>query len=80
MRRKVSTLLEENLYRRVKVESARQGKQISALIGEALELYLKQNNISERGLNVVSESWAILKMPESRVKRIVLEEGDFLDA
>ncbi len=80
MRRKVSTLLEENLYRRVKVESSRQGRQISALIGEALELYLKQNNISERGLNVVSESWAILKMPESRVKRIVLEEGDFLDA
>ena len=80
MRRKVSTLLEENLYRRVKVESSRQGKQISALIGEALELYLKQNNISERGLNVVSESWAILKMPESRVKRILVEEGDFLDA
>ena len=73
-------MLEENLYRRVKVESSRQGKQISALIGEALELYLKQNNISERGLNVVSESWAILKMPESRVKRILMEEGDFLDA
>ena len=80
MRRKVSTLLEETLYRRVKVESSRQGKQISALIGEALELYLKQSSNSERGLNVVAESWAILKMPESRVKAIVQEEGDFLDA
>jgi hypothetical protein len=79
MRRKVSTLLEENLYRRAKVESSRQGKQLSEIIGEALDSYLNRKNASAGSLNVVAESWAVLKMPPSRVKKILNEEDGLFD-
>lgn len=80
MRRKVSTLLEDNLYRRVKVESSRQGKQISDIIGEALESYLNDGSKSGSSLNVVRDSWAVMKLPASRVKKILQEEDALFDS
>ncbi len=80
MRRKVSTLLEENLYRRVKVHSSRQGKQISEIVGEALELYLSDEARSGSSLNVVRDSWAVLKAPASLVKKILREENGLFDS
>ena len=80
MRKKVSTLLEDNLYRRVKVHSSRQGKQISEIIGEALELYLNDEARSGSSLNVVHESWAVLEAPASLVKKILREEDGLFDS
>jgi len=80
MRRKVSTLLEDNLYRRIKVESSRQGKQISDIIGEALESYLNDGSKRGSSLNVVQESWAVLQAPPSLVKRILNEEDGLFDS
>ncbi len=45
MRKKVSTLLDETLYRRAKLESVVRGKQISEIIGEALEKYLDERKV-----------------------------------
>lgn len=79
MRRKVSTLLEESLFRRAKLESVRQGKQISQILGDALQDYLNQRNPSSQGLNIVEETWGVLRIGKKRLKKIMIEE-DFLDA
>ena len=79
MRRKVSTLLEESLFRRAKLESVRQGKQISQILGDALEDYLDQKNPSSGGLNIVDETWGALKIDKKRLLRLMTEEADFLD-
>ena len=79
MRKKVSTLIEENLFRRARLESARQGKQISQVIGEALEMYLDSKSTLPAG-NVVADSWNALKLPRAQVEKILGEEEGFLDA
>jgi hypothetical protein len=43
-RRKVSTLLDEHLFRRAKLGSLRQRKQVSEILGEALQRYLRVTN------------------------------------
>jgi hypothetical protein len=80
MRLKVSTLVDDSLYRRVKLQAVRQGKQISEVLGEALETYLKEKG--EPGLSgaAVAETWGILKLDRSRVKRILDDESGVLDS
>ena len=80
MRRKVSTLLDESLFRRAKLESVRRGKQISEVVGEALERYLGEKPGDEGSLGVVGESWGVLTLPRARVKKVLAEEKDLLEA
>jgi hypothetical protein len=79
-RRKVSTLLDEHLFRRAKLESVRQGKQISVLIGEALQEYLKVSASRRARSRVVEDSWGVLKLDRRRVQRLLREEEGWLDA
>ena len=79
MRKKVSTLLDESLFRRVKLEAARQGKQISGVVGEALEQYLSEKGGRQATAGFVTESWGALYLPESDVREIMEEEGELLD-
>ena len=79
MRRKVSTLLDEALFRRAKLESARQGKQISEIVGEALEQYLSRGGSRRGSADLVTESWGVLTMRKSRVQRLLAEEEGLLD-
>ena len=70
MRRKVGTVLEEALYRRVLLESARQARAISEILAEALEDYLeRQGRHDEAG--VVADTWAVLSLDRTRVKQIL---------
>ena len=75
MRRKVSTLLDERLYRRVRLESVVRGKQISEIIGEALEKFLDERDVPGRGLGVVAETWGSLTLPAAEIQKIMAEEG-----
>ena len=62
------------------MESARRGKQISEVLGEALEQYLASVGDRGNGGSVVQETWGSLSMSKGRVRQI-LDEGDsFLDA
>ena len=79
MRRKVSTLLEESLFRRTRLESARQGRQISDIVGEALDRYLTQAD-GPGSLRVVAETWSVLRLKPALVKQVLLEEPDVLEA
>ena len=79
-RRKVSTLLDEHLFRRAKLESIRQGKQVSVILGEALERYLSTTGSRAATTGVVGESWGVLKLDRRTLDRLLAEEDGLLDA
>lgn len=76
----MSTLLEEALFRRAKMEAVRQGKQFSQVVGEALEVYLSEKSKITGGTGVVAESWGALKAKPNVVRRILKEEDGLFDA
>jgi hypothetical protein len=80
MRKKVSTLIDESLFRRVKLEAVRSGKQISGVVGEALEQYLGEKGDRQTTSGYVTESWGALYLPEAQVREILEEEDDLLDS
>jgi hypothetical protein len=79
MRRKISTLIDPGLYRRVRLESVRRNKQISEIVGEALERYLQQSGREASGTGVVQETWGAIRLPAARVMEILAHEGALLD-
>ncbi len=79
MRQKVSTIMEPALYRRVKLESVRQGKQISEVVAAALRLYLETTGRGSQGDGVVAETWGAIEIDRNAVQSVLEEEG-LLDA
>jgi hypothetical protein len=77
MRRKVGTVLDEALFRRARVESARQGRTISEVLEEALVSYLERQGRHEAS-SVVADTWAVLSLERARVKQILREEEGLL--
>ncbi len=80
MRRKVTISLDETLFQRVKLESARQGKRISEIVGEALEFYLAEKGARERAASVVAETWGTLPLDGEEARRLLAEGESLLDA
>ena len=80
MRQKVSTILDDHLFRRAKLESVRQGKKISEVLGEALERYLAEAGGRRATVGVVAETWGILKVDRRTVTRLTTEEEGLFDA
>lgn len=79
MRRKVSTIMEASLFRQVRFESVKQGKQISEIIAEALKLYLDTIGHRPSRDSVVAETWGCLAMQVPQVQQILEEEDGLLD-
>jgi hypothetical protein len=79
-RRKVSTLLDEHLFRRAKLESVRQRKQVSQILGEALQRYLSDTGSPPITVGVVAESWGVLKLDRRKVKALLEDEAGLFDA
>jgi hypothetical protein len=80
MRRKFSTVLDEGLFRRAKMDAARRGMKISDVVREALELYLSRKKGAPISGSVVAESWGALAWPKSKVKKLLTEEDDLLES
>jgi hypothetical protein len=78
VRRKVGTVLEEALFRRARLESARQGRGISDILAEALEDYLQRKGRHETS-GVVADTWSVLSLDRGQVKRILGEEEGLLE-
>jgi len=81
MRRKVSTIMEDGLFRQAKVEAARQGKTLSALLEDALIAYLTaatgQRPVSG---SLVEASWGAFAAPPEVVRAVMEEDDDWFDA
>ncbi len=78
MRRKVSTQLDEVLFRRARLEAVRQGRQINAIIGDALARYLDESGTPGGPGGVVGSSFGALRTPAAGVARVMDEQDDFL--
>lgn len=79
MRRKLSTILDENLVRRAKLEAVRQEKQLNELIAEALEAYLTRNGAPQGVGGVVNATFGAISLPSATVTEILRDEGGLLE-
>jgi hypothetical protein len=79
MNRKVSTVLDEALFRRAKLESARQGRPMSEIFGDALQQYLGPRRPLD-GQSAVADSWGALPLDAPSLRRLLEEEDGWLDA
>jgi hypothetical protein len=74
---KVSTRLDENLFRRARLEAVRQGRRINVVIAEALERYLDECGTPGGATEIVRDSWGALKAQSPDVASIMAQD-DFL--
>ncbi|MBI4615914.1 MAG: hypothetical protein HY720_20015 [Planctomycetes bacterium] len=79
-RRKVSTVMDESLFRRVKLAAARQDRQISEVLAEAVEQYLSDKSEGSSKKGIVESSWGALSLDRRDVVRIMADEDGFLGA
>ena len=79
-RRKVSTLLDEHLFRRAKLQAVRQGKQISQVLGEALERHLAGEAQPRDAASVVARTWNSLPANRRLLRRALAGEDSLFDA
>lgn len=80
MQRKVSTQLDETLFRRLKLEAVRQERPIQQIVGDALASYLDARGTPHGAGGVVAVSWGSLSLPADEVERILVDDDDFLGA
>ena len=80
MKTKVSTVLDENLFRRTKLEAVREGCQISAVISAALVRYLDERQVPLGAGSVVEATWGALTLDAGEVVRVLEEEDGLFDA
>ena len=71
--------MDEALYRRAKLEAAVRGKQISEIVGAALEMYLAEESVPGQGLGVVADTWGSVSFPVRELEEIMAEE-DWIDS
>jgi hypothetical protein len=76
MRKKVSTIMDASLFLRAKVEAARQGKPLSAVIEEALERHLAGPELAKRTHLTVAESWGAMAIPADVLREIMEDDDD----
>ena len=74
MKKKVSTVIDENLFRRTKLEALRQDVQISDVIGEALEAYLAEKGSPRAPGGAVARSWGAIPLSKDEVVAILADE------
>lgn len=74
MKRKMGTVLDEEVLRAAKVLAAKENRRLSEVIEEALREYLKRRELRGRG-GVVRRSSGALLAPRDLVKGILAEEG-----
>ena len=79
MNRKVSTVLDEALFSRAKLESARQNRPLSEIFEAALEQYLGGRRPDD-GSSAVADSWGALPLDAESLRRLLEEEDGWLDA
>lgn len=80
MKKKISTVVDEALFRRTKVEALRQDAQISDVISEALEAYLAEKGSPRGPGGVVARSWAAIPLDREQVDAILAEEEAYPEA
>jgi hypothetical protein len=81
MRRKVSTIMEESVFRRAKLEAARQGRPLSAILEEALVSYFEGPRAGRAPeYRSVAETWGAMAAPAALVREILEDEDEYFES
>lgn len=80
MRRKISSIMDDNLYRRAKLEAVRQSRPLSEILSDALESYLARKRSPHGVAGVVSASRGAMKIDKKLLREIMEEEPDWFEA
>lgn len=68
--------MEESVFRRAKLEAARQGRPLASVIEDALAQYIDQPAARPPGYRSVDEAWGAMYAPAELVRQIMEEEDD----
>jgi len=80
MKKKVSTVMEESLFQRAKIEAARQRRPLALILEDALLAYLSSPLArSIRSGSRVDASFGVIDLPADVVREIMDEEEGWLD-
>ncbi len=81
MRRKVSTIMEESLFRRAKLEAARQGRPLAAIVEDALRRYFAGEgpDLAPK-VSLVEASWGVLPISPDLMRQIMEDDDDWLES
>jgi len=72
----VSTVMEVSLFHRAKLEAARQGRPLAAILEDALRRYFADPKSAEAAHLSVAESWGAMALPAEVVRDIMEEDDD----
>ncbi len=73
--------MDETLFRRTKVEAARQNRPLSAILEEALTHYFdEQLPRRDPRHRSVSETWGAMAAPPELIRQIMEDEDEYLDS
>ena len=76
MKRKVSTVMEDSLFRRVKLEAARQDRTLSAILEEALTRYFDNSQAQRSPYRSVADTWGAMAVPSDVIRDIMEDDDD----
>ena len=74
MKRKIGTVLEEDLLRRAKILAAEEGKPLQRILEEALQEHLESRAMPKK-VRVVASTWDTIKADAALVDFILEEES-----
>lgn len=73
--------MEESLFRRAKVEAARQGRPMSALLEEALERYFSDPSVGPVSqYRSVAETWGAMQAPAGIIREIMEDDDEYFES
>ena len=76
MRRKVGTIVDEELLKRAMVRASQEGKAFSEILGAALETYLSRR-AGASGERLVEEGWGVFQISRRELRQAL--KGDLLE-
>ncbi len=76
----MSTIIDEAVFRRAKVEAARQGRPWSALLEDALLRYFENEGRPAEGRRSVSATWGALSAAPEFIREVMEDQDGWLDA
>jgi hypothetical protein len=81
MKRKVSTIMDDGLFRRAKLEAARLGRPMSAILEEALILYFAAAQRGRGpGYRSVAETWGAMAAPANVIREVMEDEDEYFES
>jgi hypothetical protein len=75
MKKKIGTLMEEELIYKAKQASLSQNKPLHTILEEALSHFLKGEEEKIREESVVRSSQGVMRLPKNMLKKIMAEES-----